>query len=398
MTELPPAVRLGGRYELGAVLGAGGTAHVYRGVDLVLGRPVAVKVFRGDVEFHDSARMEAEGRTLAALNHPGLVAVYDAGTAQTPAGVVHYLVMELVEGPSLATAAYDGSLPSADVARIGAELGDALAYVHDHGTIHRDIKPANILIDQDRRAKITDFGIARLVDTARRTATGLTIGTAAYLSPEQLTSASVGPASDVYSLGLVLLECLTGRREYPGTGAESALARLHRSPHIPVSLPTPWTGLLAAMTDTDATCRPSAADVAAALRAAPDNVESGSTSVQDADTRPLASTLERPEPVTALLTSASGHTFPFAAEPPATALLTTPQVTPSARPVPPSRRSRHPARSLIAALAVLVAVAVVVTGIMLTRGSTSTPRPATSPTSDSIFARDLNDLNKAVTP
>ena len=211
---------------------------------LVLGRPVAIKVFRADVAFHDRARMEAEGRTLAALNHPGLVAVYDAGTARTRGGEVRYLVMELIDGPSLAVAAHDGSLAPADSTGLGVELGDALAHVHAQGIVHRDIKPANVLIDRTGRAKITDFGIARLIDSARATAAGMTIGTAAYLSPEQLTGASVGPASDVYSLGLVLLECLTGRREYPGTGVESAMARLHRSPNIPVSLPTPWPGLL----------------------------------------------------------------------------------------------------------------------------------------------------------
>src|SRR5205823_4403033 len=144
---------------------------------------------------------------------------------------------------------------------LGAQIGNALAYVHGHGTIHRDIKPANILIDREGQPKITDFGIARLVDSARRTATGVTVGTAAYLSPEQVTGAEVGPACDVYSLGLVLLECLTGRREYPGTGAEAALARLHRPPEIPASLPRPWPGLLAAMTDSDPSRRPAAAEV-----------------------------------------------------------------------------------------------------------------------------------------
>ena len=393
MTELHAPARLGGRYELGQLIGSGGTSQVHRGVDLVLGRPVAIKVFRADVAFHDRARMEAEGRTLAALNHPGLVAVYDAGTARTSVGdEARYLVMELIDGPSLAVAAHDGSLAPTDITRLGADLGDALAHVHGQGIVHRDIKPANVLIDRTGRAKITDFGIARLIDSARATATGLTIGTAAYLSPEQLTGASVGPASDVYSLGLVLLECLTGRREYPGAGVESAMARLHRSPNIPVSLPNPWPGLITAMTRSDPMGRPSAADVAGVLRSTP-----------GAAYGPAG--LPAPETMTAALATGSAGTLPVTTQLPLSMVPPVPPVPP--QPPDESRAGSggvrrwslgFPRRALIAAVAVLATVAVVLTGAVLAGGGGRPPSPTTSPTSGSTFARDLSDLNRAVTP
>jgi serine/threonine protein kinase len=158
-------------------------------------------------------------------------------------------------------------MPSERVAEIGAWLADALAYVHGEALIHRDVKPANVLLGQDGRVRLTDFGIARLVDAAKVTATGLTVGTASYLSPEQVTAEPVGTAADVYSLGLVLLECLTGKREYPGSAVEVALARLSRPPHVPSDLPAGWPGLLTAMTDRDPARRPTCAQVAADLHA-----------------------------------------------------------------------------------------------------------------------------------
>ncbi|GAC1445761.1 MAG: serine/threonine-protein kinase [Mycobacteriales bacterium] len=269
MTGVDVPQELQGRYVLGPALGTGGMARVHRATDTVLGRPVAVKIFRIDSGVGDAQRVQEEGRTLAALNHPGLVGVFDAGVISGPEGASPYLVMELVDGPTLAQCCLGGSLAAGEVAQLGAQLADALAHVHDRGFVHRDVKPANILLDPTGRAKLADFGIARLVDSAHQTATGLTIGTAPYLSPEQVTGTFVGPATDVYALGLVLLECLTGQREYSGAGVEAALARLHRPPHVPVSLSEPWPRLLAAMTDPDPQQRPTAAEVATALRLAP---------------------------------------------------------------------------------------------------------------------------------
>jgi serine/threonine protein kinase len=166
--------------------------------------------------------------------------------------------MELVEGETLADLIRRGALPSDRVADIGARLADALGYVHAQGLVHRDVKPANVLLGVDGRVRLTDFGIARLVDAAKVTATGLTVGTASYLSPEQVTGDPVGPPADIYALGLVLLECLTGKREYPGGAVEVALARLSRPPQVPATLPAGWAGLLGAMTDRNPARRPTA--------------------------------------------------------------------------------------------------------------------------------------------
>ena len=362
MTASQAPLRLADRYLLDGLLGTGSTAEVYRGVDQVLGRPVAVKIFRPDVEFHDAARVEAEGRTLAALNHPGLVAVYDAGTAQLAHGESRYLVMELVEGPSLATAVQEGPLTPAVAALLGAQLADALAHVHAQGVMHRDIKPANILMEPAGHAKITDFGIARIIDSARRTATGMTIGTAAYLSPEQVTGAAVGPPTDIYSLGLVLLEALTGHREYPGNGAEAAVARLHRPPVIPVSLPAPWPTLLASMTQPDPATRPTAAEVAATLLGA-----TGSPAVQQraVPASPLAPTVQLP----------AAETVPL-----------------------PTRTPKRGKRRVAVAAVVISAAAAISAGVLLQQYGGGGASPTVSSTPGSTFDQDVRDLQRAVTP
>jgi serine/threonine protein kinase len=189
--------------------------------------------------------------------------VLDAGiTAERP-----YLVMELVEGQTLSQLCAGTPLPPARVAAIGAQLGDALAYAHAEGVVHRDVKPGNVLVGPQDRVKLADFGIARLIgDTVRHTRTGHAIGTAAYLAPEQVQGSEITTAADVYSLGLVLLEALTGARAFPGSPTESALARLQRDPDVPESVPAPWRRLLEAMTRQAPERRPSAAEAAAALR------------------------------------------------------------------------------------------------------------------------------------
>nr|WP_306422826.1 serine/threonine-protein kinase [Paenarthrobacter aurescens] len=263
---------------MGPVLGRGAMSTVYRATDLLLGRDVAIKIFlpgSGDDSFR--GRQETEMRLLAGFDHPGLVAAFDAGVDARNDEERAFLVMELAEGRDLRAVLSNGPLTLPETVRIGIRLAGALSQVHEHGVIHRDIKPANILVSDDgelaESVKLADFGVALVMNDSRLTATGFTVGTAQYLSPEQAQGLSLTPASDIYSLGLVLLECLTGRAEYPGTPIETASARLHRAPQIPLELPGPLRGLLEAMTDMDPQKRPKAQEVEQTL--AEEGIQSG---------------------------------------------------------------------------------------------------------------------------
>ena len=256
----PPSV-VAGRYELVAVHGRGGSASVYRAVDRRDGRLVAVKLFAHGVQGPDRHRQDRELTTLARLEHPGLVMLLDGGADDDRA----FLVMEFIDGPGLAEALTDGPLPVERVVRLGARLAAALAYVHAYGVTHRDVKPANVLLDATGEPFLADFGIALLVDATRVTATDALIGTAAYMAPEQLRDAQVDPAADVYALGLVLLEAVTGERAFTGTAVEAVLARLVGPPAIPDTVPAPLAALVAWMTEDDPDLRPTAAEVAQCL-------------------------------------------------------------------------------------------------------------------------------------
>lgn len=270
MTDPTQAIPTGGeqrvvadRYRLLSLLGRGGTAEVWKAEDEALARSVALKLVTVQTD-ESSARAGEEARLLARLSHPYLVPVYDAGTDEQGRP---WVVMELVEGETLADTIGRGPIPSDRTATIGGHVAQALDYVHAQGLVHRDVKPGNVLIGDDGRVRLTDFGIARLVDAARVTSTGMMVGTASFLAPEQVAGEPVGPPADVYALGLVLLECLTGQREYAGSTVEVALARLQRSPDVPVTLPAGWPGLLRAMTAREPADRPTPAQVAAELGA-----------------------------------------------------------------------------------------------------------------------------------
>jgi len=266
---------VGGRYLLGEVIGRGGMSSVYCARDDKLGRDVALKLFAPQApDAEELKRQEAEIQLLATLNHPSLVTLFDAGIdTRVPDEPRPYLTMELVDGQDLRSRIRHSAVPLDELAVIGAGIADALAYVHSLGIIHRDIKPGNILLVQIRpgeplRPKLSDFGIARIADSARLTATGTMVGTAAYLSPEQAMGSPLSPATDIYSLGLVLLECIKQTVEYPGNAVESAVARIHRSPEIPADLPAEWADLIRSMTAIEPLERPTAAEVETALRQA----------------------------------------------------------------------------------------------------------------------------------
>ena len=221
---------IGGRYRLIAPLGEGGMATLWRAVDEQLDREVAVKLLRpqfgADPGF--TARFKQEARSAGQLAHPNIVSVYDYGT--DPDDAAQFIVMQLVDGEDLAAILRErGRLSINDAVRVAAEVASALEAAHRRGIVHRDVKPGNILItDGDRSVKVTDFGIARAVSEASMTVTGTTLGSVHYFSPEQARGDNVTGASDVYSLGIVLYEMLTGRRPFEGDSAAGvALRRLN---------------------------------------------------------------------------------------------------------------------------------------------------------------------------
>jgi tRNA A-37 threonylcarbamoyl transferase component Bud32 len=266
--------RLRGRYRLQDLIGRGGAGSVYRARDEALGRDVAVKVFETSASSEkDIRRQEDEVNLLASLSHHSVVTLLDAGVDRTDAGPPRvYFVMELISGADLKVRLEAGALTARQIAHIGFDLAEGLQYIHGRGVVHRDVKPANILlVDYGQgggryRAKLTDFGIALIGGAERRDTNTTTTGTAAYLSPEQAWGQSLGSASDIYSLGLVLLECFTRTVAFPGDPIPSALARLHGDPPIPPSLAPEWRTLLAAMTARNPTDRPSIDDLVVALR------------------------------------------------------------------------------------------------------------------------------------
>ena len=279
-------------------------ADVYRADDLEQGTEVAVKVFRPEVaEAVDPKRIARETRFLAGTLHPTLVSVLDASG---PDSSTAYLVMELVPGSDLAHRMELGALEPDHARRIVTDVAGALALLHSRRLVHRDVKPANILVldadadadaDAGVAAKLADLGIAVGLDETRLTATNTLLGTAAYLSPEQVQGRGVGPASDVYALGLVLIEILTGQRAYPGGLVESAVARLNRPPTLPSGASPALATLLARMTALDPAARPDAAEVAEVLASL-----RGSMTVPDLPvTAPLARASVAAEAATAAL-------------------------------------------------------------------------------------------------
>ncbi|WP_078058706.1 protein kinase domain-containing protein [Mycolicibacter icosiumassiliensis] len=213
---------LDGRYRVGTRIATGGTSTVYRGLDERLDRPVAVKVmdlrYAGDQQF--LTRFQLEARAVARLKDPGLVAVYDQGFGTPHDPGQPFLVMELVEGGTLRELLNErGPMPPHAVAAVLRPVLGALGIAHRAGLVHRDVKPENILISDDGDVKVVDFGLVRAIAAAGITSTNVILGTAAYLSPEQVRDGNAGPASDVYGVGVLTYELLTGHPPFSGDSA-----------------------------------------------------------------------------------------------------------------------------------------------------------------------------------
>jgi serine/threonine-protein kinase len=358
---------LGDRYELQSVLASGGMGRVWRARDTVLQRPVAVKVLRseftGDAAF--VGRFRAEAQHTAVLAHPNIAALYDYGEMDQDGEHLAYLVMELVEGESLATLlAREGRLDVPQTLGILRATAAGLAAAHAAGVVHRDVKPGNVLLGPAGVVKITDFGIAWSASSVPLTQTGQVIGTAQYLSPEQAAGGKAGPASDVYALGAVAYECLTGRRVFDGENSvQIAVKQIREHPDpLPAELPANVRGLVERALSKDPAER---FPDGAALLAAVDDVLSGRPPVPPVRTR------------TAVLPATFGAV-------PSTA---------SAAPTASVSGTGAAVRMLVGALAVLVALAVVVVVLRAsgqssadpgTSGETTAPTTPTTPTTPAM--------------
>lgn len=398
------------RYRIEGLIGSGGMARVFRAEDAVLRRTVALKIFRAagdDVVTDDRSRSET--RLLASLSHASLVTLYDAHLDDD---APQFLVMEYVDGNTLRERIVAGVLPPRTVAAMASDLAEALHVVHAAGVVHRDIKPSNVLLatahlpGREFRAKLADFGIAYLLDSTRLTMPGSVIGTAAYLAPEQVRGESPAPPADVYALGLVLIEALSGRRAFPQeVSHEAALARLVNPPAIPSTLSPPWRDLLTAMTATDAAARPTALEVAIAASAL--------STVPDADADPATTaaftpgeepTLRMPVPPLPTTPADAAVTAPVAPGEDVIPTRPAPPVVPPTPAVDASRsrtRRDHRRRALrrgwwLWAVAALVVIGGAIWGITAAQGGSG--QPPQLPVVDEPLGTHLDDLLDAVTP
>jgi serine/threonine protein kinase/tetratricopeptide (TPR) repeat protein len=280
---LTPGTRIAGRFEIVAPIGAGSMGEVYQARDLTLNRDVALKLVSPSLATSEEhlARFQREARAVSALNHPNICTIYDIGQAAEADGRP-YLVMELLRGFTLFEALTSGPLAIPTVVLVGVQVAEALEAAHSAGIVHRDIKPANIFITSRGSAKLLDFGLAAVAQAAEASASltnpGTSVGTVLYMSPEQALGDPLDARTDIFSLGVVLYEMLTGRRAFEGRSTTAIVdAILHSTPQLDApgatSIPKPLRQLIARMFDKDKNRRPaSAAEVAAHLRA----IQSGS--------------------------------------------------------------------------------------------------------------------------
>lgn len=261
---------LGNRYRLDERIAGGGMGDVWRGTDEVLGRTVAVKILLPALldEPGFAERFRGEARTMATINHPGVVDVYDYGSDQQ----IAFLVMEYVEGDALSTTlGRVGRLTPARTMALMAQAADALHAAHEKGIVHRDVKPGNLLVRPNGTLVLTDFGIARSALVGQLTAAGSVLGTASYISPEQATGSTASPASDVYALGVVAYQCLSGRRPFEGENPlDIAMQHVRDTPRpLPADIPPAVRAIVERSMAKDPAARwPTAATLAAVARQA----------------------------------------------------------------------------------------------------------------------------------
>jgi serine/threonine protein kinase len=354
------------RYEMKDRIATGGMGEVWRAQDTVLGREVAVKLLKR--EYADDPRFRErfanEAKHAASLHHPNIATVFDFGENETADGSRPYLVMELVDGRPLSDLIRpDRPMDPDQVRDLVRQAAEALAAAHGAGIVHRDVKPANLLVTPAGRVKVTDFGIARAADSVALTSTGEVLGTPHYLSPEQAEGKVATPASDVYALGVVLFECLTGRRPFAGdTPIATALAHIRSPvPDLPDGIPDDLAAVTRRALSKDPGERYLDAAAFAAALGAPSSVFDGAPAAVPADaTQAMA-------PPTAVLTPAPPTPASPAAPPP-----TDPPADP-----PAEDRRRLPAWWPLAALAVL-GVILLVTAVLAGGGdgNDNTPAPA----------------------
>src|SRR6516225_1746225 len=257
----PGGAVLGGRYVLAEKIGAGGFSEVWCATDLVLSRPVAIKLlYLCDAEA--LTRFRAEAQHAGRLSHENIARIYDYGEPAPPQPP--FLVMELVDGPSLAGALAAGPLDPARALDIVAQTASGLHAAHLAGLVHRDIKPANLLLAPDGLVKVTDFGIAQATDATAVTGTGELLGTPGYLAPERAMGAQATAASDLYSLGIVAYECLVGAPPFTGLALAVAVAHHERPlPPLPGHVPAEVAALVLDLTAKDPGARPHSAGTVA---------------------------------------------------------------------------------------------------------------------------------------
>jgi serine/threonine protein kinase len=316
------ALLLAGRYELGPVLGEGGMAKVHRAIDQTLHRPVAVKILAPPYDRDPGyvERFRREAHAAARLNHPNIVTVFDCGE---DAGM-EFIVMELVEGETLsARLRRGGPMPPEQVVSVGAAIASALAEAHARGVVHRDVKPGNVMLTDEGQVKVLDFGIARASGAEAVTRTGLVMGSASYLSPEQAQGSSADERSDVYALGCVLFQMATGRAPFV---ADDPVAALYQHVNEPVPLPSAIRSIPPALEDVIMRCLAkapgdryaSAAALETALLEAPlggPNATEPLTPVSNAETAPIPAAIVAPDTFASAPTSADAPNVPAGAAP-----------------------------------------------------------------------------------